>query len=195
MKQETLGAVVQDKTIFRGRIQKDGDAPKKKMDLRNRIPKERVEETELSERIRYLGEPLFQTELFKEGEQQKHHRTTLMGHTLQVAANAERIALMFLRYGIEVNVNDVVIAALCHDIGMVGRARKYRNNYECCKKHPADSVAEARKIYPNLSKKAEDAILHHMWPINRHAPKSPEAWTVLLSDKLCSIGGVVTRKG
>ncbi|MCR4922703.1 MAG: HD domain-containing protein [Lachnospiraceae bacterium] len=158
------------------------------------MQKNPIDTTQYSNRIQALGEPLFKTAIFEKGRLQKHHQATVVSHTMRVTRRAEIIAEFLKRHNINVNVDDVVIAALCHDIGIIGRKKKYKNNLECCKRHSSDSVIEARKIYGNLSAVAEEAILYHMWPLSVSYPKSTEGWVVLAADKLSSIKGVFTKQ-
>lgn len=115
--------------------------------------------------------------------QRHHYRTSVGEHSLQVAAVSLRICDYLEKRGISVNRDVIVKAALMHDLGMVGRYQRYRNNYECGKRHPEESVKEAKKIYPDLDPLTEEVILGHMWPLSVHPPRSREGVIICIADK------------
>ena len=92
-----------------------------------------------------------------------------------------------MRKGVLLNEKDLVQAALCHDLGMVGRENKYKNALETCKRHPIDSAEIAKDIVPDLSPNAEQMILSHMWPLSTLAPQSREGRLLCRADKYASM--------
>lgn len=142
-------------------------------------------ETEIARCI--MDSPIFQMSM----DQSHHFDTTLGRHSIQVKKTAVKIGNFLERVGIEMDVRCIVTASLCHDLGMVERDKKYRNNRQCCREHPAESVREARKLIPDLDMKTEEAILAHMWPLTGHWPSSPEGWIVLAADKYVSTVGTI----
>ena len=50
--------------------------------------------------------------------------------------------------------------------------------------HPEAALKNAKKL-TNLTPKEENIIQAHMWPLAVHMPRSREAWTVSLTDKIC----------
>ena len=50
--------------------------------------------------------------------------------------------------------------------------------------HPEAALRNAQKL-TSLSDKEKNIIQSHMWPLAVHMPRSREAWTVILADKLC----------
>ena len=71
------------------------------------------------------GQKVFSTETFQKGRTQIHHRgTTVVNHTLEVTDWALRISDALARKGIHVDREEVLISALCHDLGIIGRDDK-----------------------------------------------------------------------
>jgi len=91
------------------------------------------------------------------------------------------------KHRISVNRKEVLTASLCHDIGMVGRHIKYKNNRECCSRHPLDSERIAKRYFPEMNRKTQKIIRCHMWPLTPCPPDSLEGMVVSLADKYCSV--------
>lgn len=51
-------------------------------------------------------------------------------------------------------------------------------------RHPRIALENARKVMP-LTKKEENIIIRHMWPLTLIPPFYPEAWVVSMVDKYC----------
>ena len=136
--------------------------------------------------IRY-GIDIIQTDEFYSSFSQKHHiRTTVGEHTLGVAAEGVKFCL---RHGIHdgKTLRNVVRSCLSHDLGILGRQDKFKNNYECLKKHPKHSSEKYRQLFGEDNDRVNDAILYHMFPLRLHAPKYKEGWILVLADKKASI--------
>lgn len=52
--------------------------------------------------------------------------------------------------------------------------------------HPKTSLENAKKVF-KLSKREEDIILKHMWPLTVKIPRYKESWVVIWVDKYCAI--------
>ena len=85
----------------------------------------------------------------------------------------------------------ITVASLCHDLGMVGRKDRYKNNLECCIKHPRAALTEAGRLIDDIDPKTEKAILSHMWPLGVRIPTSSEGWILAAADKIVSTAGTV----
>ena len=79
-------------------------------------------------------------------------------------------------------------AAVLHDLfyydwrdGETGRWHKLHGY-----KHPNYARLNAKELYPEITKKEEDIIARHMWPLTVLPPKSPEGLVVSLADKYCA---------
>ena len=53
-------------------------------------------------------------------------------------------------------------------------------------RHPRFSLLNARELCSDLSKKEENIILRHMWPLTPVPPKYAEGFVVSLADKYCA---------
>ena len=138
--------------------------------------------------LRYGKEVLYSRVFFDAFHQRHHFRTSVAEHTLQVTAISLLLCRCLERHGVRVDERAVVRGALMHDLGMVGRYDKYKNNMECSQRHPVESVRIAEQLYPGLDKKTKDIILRHMWPVKPYPlPASVESIIVSLADKWGSI--------
>ena len=109
------------------------------------------------------GKKVLYSEEFVRAFHQKHHyRTSVAEHTLQVAAISVRLCRFLKRHGIAVDERAAVRGALMHDLGMVGRREKYKNDVECSQRHPIESAKVARRLYPDLDQKTVDIIERHI---------------------------------
>ena len=130
------------------------------------------------------GSEVLQSEEMKRAFEQKHHlRATVGEHTVRVAVTS-----------LLVNIPAVVVGALCHDLGILGREEKYSSNLQCSIEHPKDSVEVAREIVDDLPDKTADIIERHMWPIGKSkVPNSLEGFIVSGADKYSSVKDLVRR--
>lgn len=139
-----------------------------------------------------ITEYIVSTPRFQKSLAQKHHRDTTLGlHTLEVKKAAMKICRALDKLGVKTDENSVIAAALCHDLGMVGRDELYKNDVECWTKHSEDSVEAARKLIPDMDEKTEKAIRSHMWPLSKHIPTSREGWILVAADKYASTAGTL----
>lgn len=93
---------------------------------------------------------------------------------------------------IKANIPAVIVGALCHDLGILGRDSKYESKKECSREHPVDSVKVARDLVPELSDVSADIIERHMWPAGQSkAPNSVEGVVVSVADKYAAVKDLV----
>ena len=143
---------------------------------------------EIGKEIARYGGDIIRTPLFQRGFSQTHHKvSTVADHTLNVTIASARLSRFLEKRNVSVKRGDVIKGALLHDLGIIGREEKYRNNYECGQCHAADSVKAARELFPDLDENVADIIEHHMFPITKTPPKSREGAIVLLADKYCAV--------
>ncbi len=139
------------------------------------------------------GGSILRSDEMRQAFQQKHHKLSTVGdHTLRVARASLRICYALRRLKLSPDLQTVVTAALCHDLGILGRAEKYKSSKECSRQHPLDSVETARKLMGELSDKTENTISRHMWPVaGSKPPDSLEAVIVSTADKIAAVGDYV----
>lgn len=134
------------------------------------------------------GQKVFDTDAFNKGFTQVHHKsTTVSNHTLEVADTALMISEFLIEKGIYVNRDEVIISALCHDLGIIDRDKKWNNSFSCWIRHPKDSVKIAEELYPLMSDHMKRVISRHMWPATPLFPTSREGWILDLADTICSM--------
>ena len=102
------------------------------------------------------------------------------------------ISYALRKLNIKVNIPAVIIGALCHDLGILGRDTKFENNKECSREHPGESVKVARELIPDLTEHSADIIERHMWPAGQSkAPNSLEGVIVSAADKYSAVKDIV----
>lgn len=143
--------------------------------------------------IELYGGDILASEEIKEAYDQTHHLWSTVGeHTLRVTATSVMICYALKKLNIKVNIPVVVVGALCHDLGILGRDSKFESNRECSHEHPKESVKVAKELVPDLSDKSVDIIERHMWPAGgSQAPNSLEGMIVSSADKYSAVKDLV----
>lgn len=137
-----------------------------------------------------VGDSVINSSEFKAAYCQIHHKTTTVGdHSFYVACASLCICNFLGHIGINTNKKDMINAALCHDLGILGRSEKFSSSMQMMKEHPKDSVPIAREILgEDDNKRVEDIISHHMWPATPLSfPRSREAYVITVADKYCAV--------
>lgn len=135
--------------------------------------------------LKYGGDILGSDE-FRETFSQTHHVDTTVGdHTLGVAAEAVRICLKYHQTD-DGTLKNAVVSSLCHDLGIIGRDEKYKNNVQCLIRHPIDSIEAYKSVTGEEEERVLDSIGCHMFPLKPRMPKHREGWILVLADKTAS---------
>lgn len=139
------------------------------------------------------GNDVLKSEEMKKAFEQTHHQWSTVGeHTFRVAFSSVMICYALRKLNIKVSIPAVVIGALCHDLGILGRNEKFSSAKECSIEHPKDSVEVARNIVGEMPEKTEDIIERHMWPAGEsEAPNSIEGVVVSVADKYSAVKDLV----
>ena len=139
------------------------------------------------------GSDVLKSEEMKKAFEQTHHQWTTVGeHTFRVAFSSVMICYALRKLNIKVSIPAVVIGALCHDLGILGRNEKFSSAKECSREHPKDSVEVARGLVSEMPEKAEDIIERHMWPAgDSEVPNSIEGVVVSVADKYSAVKDLV----
>ena len=137
----------------------------------------------------YYGSDILKSDEMKKAFSQTHHNWSTVGdHTIRAAEASLAICYTLDRLHIRTDIPAVVTGSLCHDLGILGRDRKYASGRECCRQHPADSVTVARKLVKDLPEKTSDIIERHMWPCGKSKfPNSLEGIIVSAADKYAAV--------
>ena len=115
----------------------------------------------------------------------QHGTTSCYTHSVNVACMSLWLAE---RLRIRVDRRSMVRGALLHDFFLYDWHDKNRENYQKLHGfyHPGIALKNARKEY-HLTRREEDIIKKHMWPLTVVPPLCREAWVVTAADKYCSL--------
>ena len=143
--------------------------------------------------LMHYGSDVLQSDEMKKAFEQTHHQWSTVGeHTFRVAFSSVMICYALRKLNIKVSIPAVVVGALCHDLGILGRSEKFSSAKECSREHPKDSVEVARSIVGEMPEKTEDIIERHMWPAGEsEAPNSIEGLVVSAADKYSAVKDLV----
>ena len=145
--------------------------------------------------IKRYGEDILRSEEFGVALSQKHHHRSSVGdHSILTARAGLTMCNLINKAGISVDTRKVVRISLLHDLGMLGREDRYRNNFECGRLHPKNSAITARKLWSDIDPESVDAIRSHMWPLSASKPSSKEAVILCLADKVTALGDCFNPK-
>jgi len=116
-----------------------------------------------------------------------HHYKTRFDHSLEVAWHSFLISQRF-----SLDYNATVRGALLHDLFFYDWLREGPRLHGF--RHPRISLKNAREVTV-LSKKEEDIIIKHMWPLTIIPPRYLESWIVCFVDTYCTMRDYVTGNG
>lgn len=111
-------------------------------------------------------------------EEKHHHNSNRFNHSLDVSYKTYKICKK-----LRLNYGSATKAALLHDFFF---DEEFENKKQRMFKHPKKALENAKKI-TTLTKKEENIIISHMYPIGGHLPKSRESIIVDLVDDYVSL--------
>lgn len=119
-----------------------------------------------------------------------HFGTSLLRHSVNVAYVSLFLSNFFR---VKIDKNQLIKGALLHDYYLYDcHDKEEENKKHHLRQHPSKALIAAKEdIF--LTKKEEDIILKHMFPITFSLPKSKESVLVCISDKVCSIYELFTN--
>ncbi|MBQ9870404.1 MAG: HD domain-containing protein [Eubacterium sp.] len=145
--------------------------------------------------IKRYGSDILASEEFKVAlAQTHHHRSSVGDHSIHTARAGLSMCNVMRKAGIRIDEKKIVRISLLHDLGILGRDEKYKNNFECGYRHPKDSAEVAKKLWRDIDKKSVRAIRSHMWPLSPTMPTSKEAFILCIADKATALGDRFNRK-
>lgn len=125
------------------------------------------------------------TDEFKKMKTYKHHiHSNLYEHSLRVAYLCYK---HHIKHKMKIDIKEFVQGALLHDYYLYdlhGDGEKHKRHWFC---HPRIALNKALEKYPDLTKKQQDMILRHMFPLTPIPPKTKEGWLVCHYDKVAAI--------
>jgi uncharacterized protein len=129
-------------------------------------------------------------ELFKHSEVQRltgckhHYAKNRLDHSVEVAWYS-----FLLAKKLSLDCKAIVRGALLHDLFFHDWLREGWLNGV---RHPGIALKNAREVTV-LSKREEDIIIKHMWPLTIKLPLYSESWVVCFVDTYCSIKDYIKR--
>ena len=118
---------------------------------------------------------------FKKIKTIEHHGVSRFDHSMRVAYYSYKVAkAMHLDYV------GTARGGLLHDFFLSPEDRTSKDRFISTFVHPKKAL-ETAKSHFDLSKKEEDMIRSHMFPINISVPKYAESWIVSTVDKIVAI--------
>ncbi len=138
-----------------------------------------------SELKKYAEDILNSANFQKTKEHIQHGNMTVNEHCINVAKTS---LLIKEKLHITCNQRDLVRGALLHDYFLYDWHKKDLKNPHKLHGfyHPGRALRNAKKEYV-LTKRQEDIIKKHMWPLTVVPPMCREAWIVTTADKYCSL--------
>lgn len=144
------------------------------------------------------GDDIIRSDRFQKAKHVRHHiQYTVAQHSVEVAMYALLITRWLKHYkiGRKINEEDMVRAALLHDIGMTNDDVHDSPSYKKAFSHPLEGLRIARDEF-HLNPIQLDAIKRHMWPIGIIPPSHLIGWILTTADNLSSLNeGLAMAKG
>ena len=139
--------------------------------------------------IKEYGSDILHSDEFESALSQTHHHCSSVGvHSIMTARAGLSICNVINKTRFHIDEQRFVRIALLHDLGMLGRTVRYKNNFMCGYLHPKNSVDTARKLWADIDKKSIRAIRSHMWPLSLRIPTSREGLILCIADKVSAVG-------
>lgn len=107
----------------------------------------------------------------------EHHGISRYDHSLKVSYYSYKIAK-----ALHLDYEQTAVGGLLHDFFLSPEDRSQKERLKSVFTHPKQAVAMAKSQF-ELTKKEEDMIRSHMFPINLSVPKYAESWIVSMVDK------------
>lgn len=119
----------------------------------------------------------------------QHLQTTRFQHSINVAYYSFLIARKF-----NLDAKSCARAGMLHDFYFYDWKQKETrpSSQRHSALHPKLALENAKK-YCDVNMIMEDAILHHMWPMTLHPPKTKEGWIIQGVDKYCAILEILSQ--
>lgn len=129
---------------------------------------------------------ILENENFNKIKEFEHHGITRFEHSLKVSYYSYKIAK---KMGL--NYEETARGGLLHDFFYSPDERDVKERLISTFVHPKKAVSTAKANF-ELTRKEEDMIRTHMFPVNIAIPKYMESWVVNLVDKTVAISEVAT---
>ena len=110
-------------------------------------------------------------------KQIEHHGISRYDHSIKVSYYSYKIAK-----ALHLDYEQTAVGGLLHDFFLSPEDRTQKDRMKSVFTHPKHAVEMAKSQF-ELTKKEEDMIRSHMFPINLSVPKYAESWIVSMVDK------------
>jgi uncharacterized protein len=111
----------------------------------------------------------------------EHHGTSRYDHSLKVSYYSYKVAK-----ALKLDYEQTAVGGLLHDFFLSPENRTNKERFLSTFTHPKKAVEKARENF-SLTKKEEDMIRTHMFPINLAIPKYMESWIISTVDKCVAV--------
>lgn len=120
---------------------------------------------------------ILNNEEFLKTKKIEHHGISRFDHSLKVSYYSYKIAKL-----LRLDYEQTAVGGLLHDFFISPEDRTTKDRFVSVFTHPKIAVETAKSQF-NLTRKEEDMIRSHMFPINISVPKYMESWIVSMVDK------------
>lgn len=119
----------------------------------------------------------------------QHLNTDRLQHSLNVSYYSYLIAK---KLGLD--ERSIARAGILHDLYFYDWRTKDNRPIDGrhCAVHPQVALENARNVC-DVNYIIEDAIVHHMWPMTIHMPKTKEGWILQAVDKYCALSEIALQ--
>ncbi|MBQ9011394.1 MAG: HD domain-containing protein [Bacilli bacterium] len=128
-----------------------------------------------------IVENIMKNEEFNKLKLIEHHGISRFDHSVRVSYYSYKIAKMM-----HLDYEQTARGGLLHDFFLSHDNRSVKEKFVSTFIHPAKALETARKNF-TLTRKEEDMIRSHMFPINISVPKYLESWIVSGVDKVVAV--------
>ncbi len=111
----------------------------------------------------------------------EHHGVTRFDHSMKVAYYSYKISKM-----LHLDYVETARGGLLHDFFISPANRTAKDKFISTFVHPKEAVKTAKSQF-NLSRKEEDMIRSHMFPLSLSVPKYAETWVISMVDKWVAV--------
>ena len=121
---------------------------------------------------------ILENDNFRKIDNIEHHGTSRLNHSLRVSYYSYKIAKL-----LKLDYIETATGGLLHDFFISDEDRNIIDRFVSTFTHPKLAVATTMKYF-DITKKEENIIHSHMFPIYFSLPKYTEAWIVSIVDKI-----------
>ena len=139
---------------------------------------------------KYGSDILSHPSFLQQKDYYQHGNTTTYDHVILVADKSLRIAK---RWPFKVNEESLVRSALLHDYYLYDWHHPGKGNHFHPFRHGGRAKANAIKDF-NVSKREQNAIKHHMFPLTLVPPIHSEGWIITIADKTSAMKETTKRR-